>query len=69
MNTMTIKLFEEISLYIGIGTLALYLLFMLYDLTKQAKGGSYGLWVIFLILGLGVSGFVVKSVIELTVLV
>ena len=66
---MTIKLFETISLYVGMGALALYLLFMMYDLSKQANAGGYGLWGIFLILGLGVSGFIVKSVIELIVLV
>lgn len=66
---MTIQLFEEISLYLGMGALALYLLFMMYDLSKESEAGGYGLWVIFLTLGLGVSGFIVKSVIELVVLV
>ena len=66
---MTIQLFEEISLYLGIGALALYLLFMMYDLSNESEVDGYGLWVIFLTLGLGVSGFIVKSVIELVVLV
>lgn len=64
---MTIQLFEQISLNVGITALVLYMLFIMYDLTKNAGAGGYGMLIIFLTLGLGVGSFFVKSIIQFVV--
>lgn len=60
---MNIDDFESISLAVGLTVLVSYMLFIIYDLAKQSKAGRYGYFVLFGALGLGVFGFVAKSVI------
>jgi hypothetical protein len=62
---MTVAQFEEVSLYLGIGALMLFMLFIVYDLAKQSKAGRFGTLILFLALGLGLVGFGVKTVLEL----
>lgn len=62
---MTVPQFEEISLTLGIGGLILYMIFILYNLAKESKAGGFGMFVIFLSLGLGIVGFAAKSVIQI----
>ena len=62
---MTIELFEKISLTLGIGGLMLYMVYVMYRLAKDSAAGRYGAVVIFLSLGLGLAGFVTKSIIQL----
>lgn len=62
---MTVAQFEEVSLYLGIGALMLFMLFIVYDLAKQSKAGRFGTLILFLALGLGMVGFGVKTVLEL----
>jgi len=62
---MTIAEFEEISLYLCIGGLILYMLFILYKLAEESKAGKYGTFVIFFSLGLGFVGFAAKSIIKM----
>ena len=64
---MTIELFEEISLTLGIGGLMLYMVFIMYRLAKESGAGRFGAAVIFLSLGLGLAGFVTKSIIQLAI--
>ena len=60
-------LFEEVSLFIGIGGLVLYMLFVMYRLAVESGAGRFGTLVIFLSLGLGIAGFAAKSVIQVLV--
>ncbi len=62
-----IALFEEISLYLGLGGLMLYMLFVMYRLAVESGAGRFGSLVIFLSLGLGLVGFAAKSVIQLLI--
>ncbi len=62
-----IELFEEISLFLGIGGLVLYMLFVMYRLSVESGAGRFGTLVIFLSLGLGIAGFATKSVIQLLI--
>ena len=62
-----IALFEEISLFIGVGGLVLYMLFIMYRLAVESGAGRFGALVIFLSLGLGLVGFAAKSVIQILV--
>ncbi len=59
---MTVKQFESISLYLGVGGLILFMLFIVWDLAKTSKAGKFGTIVLFSALGLGLVGFIVKTV-------
>lgn len=62
-----IELFEEISLFLGVGGLVLYMLYVMYRLSVESGAGHFGTLVIFLSLGLGIAGFATKSVIQLLI--
>ena len=59
-----IELFEEISMFLGVGGLVLYMLYVMYRLAQESGAGRFGFLVIFLSLGLGIVGFASKSVIQ-----
>lgn len=58
---MTLEQFETWSLYLGIGGLIGFMLFIVWDLAKQSKAGRLGTFILFLALGLGLAGFLVKT--------
>jgi len=64
---MSIESFENISLVLGIGGLMLYMVYVMYRLAKDSNAGRFGTAMIFLSLGLGLVGFVAKTVIQLVV--
>lgn len=59
---MSIELFEEYSLILGVGGLILYMLFIIYKLGEESRAGRYGFIILFIGLGLGFVGVVAKSV-------
>lgn len=59
---MTFEQFETWSLYLGIGGLILFMIFIVWDLAKKSEAGRLGTLVLFLALGLGLLGFVIKTV-------
>ena len=61
---MSVESFEEISLFLGVGGMILYMIFIMYKLAEESDAGRFGGLVIFLSLGLGIVGFAVKSVIQ-----
>mgnify|MGYP000633198045 FL=1 len=60
---MTFEQFEEISLYVGVGVLVLYMGYIVWDLAKRSNAGKFGTAVLFFALGLGVVGFIAKTII------
>jgi hypothetical protein len=60
---MTIAEFESLSLTIGIAGLVLFMVFIIYDLAKNSNAGKVGTAILFITLGLGLFGFVIKTVI------
>ncbi len=60
---MTVEQFESWSLAILVPGLILYMVFIMYKLGKDSKAGKFGGFIIFLALGFGVLGFVIKEVI------
>jgi len=48
---------------VGVSALILYMMFIMYKLVKESKAGKFGAFIIFLALGLGIFGFVAKTVI------
>lgn len=59
---MSEEQFAQISLYICVGGLISYMVFIMYRLGKDSNAGKFGMFIIFLALGLGVFGFVAKEV-------
>ncbi|MDO3386974.1 DUF2788 domain-containing protein [Gilvimarinus sp. SDUM040013] len=59
---MNFEQFETWSLYIGIGGLIGFMMFIVWDLAKESKAGKFGTFILFLALGLGLLGFVIKTV-------
>ena len=58
---MTIEQFEELSLTIGISSLILFMVFIVWRLAKESNAGKFGTFILFLVLGFGVLGFVMKK--------
>ncbi len=48
----------------GLGALMLYMLFIIGELAYRSKAGKMGTFVLFLVLALGMVGFVAKTIIE-----
>jgi hypothetical protein len=59
---MDIEVFEEWSMYIGVGGLILFMVFIVWDLAKESKAGRFGTFILFLVLGLCLLGFIIKTV-------
>ena len=54
--------FETISLNVGIAVLIIFMFFIIYDLGKRSNAGKFGMFILFFALGLGVVGFLIKTV-------
>jgi hypothetical protein len=63
---MTVAEFEQIATPLGIGALVTFMLFIIWDLAKQSKAGRFGTLILFIALGLGVFGFIAKTLIQYT---
>lgn len=55
--------FEEWMMIILVGGLVAFMAFIVWDLAKKSKAGRYGSMVLFFALGLGVLGFIIKTVV------
>lgn len=54
--------FAGIALKICLGGLIVFLGFIIWNLGKEAKVGKFGMFILFLVLGLGIAGFLFKNV-------
>jgi len=59
---MTIQLFEQYALVIGIGGLIAYMLYIIYRIGEASNAGRYGFMVLFIALGLGFVGVILKFI-------
>lgn len=59
---MTIEQFETWSLILGIGGLIAFMAFIMWDLARKSKAGRFGTFILFTALGLGLLGFVIKTI-------
>ncbi|WP_373307733.1 DUF2788 domain-containing protein [Leeia speluncae] len=59
---MSEEVVATLGMQIGLTGLILYMSFIVYDLAKESKAGKYGTIVLFGTLGLGVFGFVLKTI-------
>lgn len=54
----------EFGVTFGIGGFILFMLFVIWQLARESKAGRLGTFVLFLVLALGMLGFIAKSVIQ-----
>ncbi len=54
----------QFGLTFGVGAFMLYMVFIIFQLARQSKAGRFGTFVIFLVLGFGLLGFVAKGLIK-----
>lgn len=54
--------FAIVALKICLTGLIVFLGFIIWDLGKKAKVGKLGMFILFLVLGLGIAGFLFKNV-------
>lgn len=61
---MNIEQFEHWSLVIGLTALISYMFFIIYKLAKESNAPRFGYIALFVSLGLGMFGFIIKGVIQ-----
>lgn len=59
---MTEETFSNISMTVLVGGLIAFMGFIVWDLAKKSKAGRFGTIMLFVVLGLGVFAFLVKTV-------
>ncbi len=52
------------GLTIGLGAFILYMFFIVFQLARESKAGKFGTFVLFLVLTLGMIGFLAKLLIQ-----
>ena len=62
---MDIEQFEAISLYAGCSLLMGYMLFIIWRLARDSKAGRFGTLMLFIVLSVGMIGFIAKEVMVL----
>jgi hypothetical protein len=53
----------QLGLTVGVGAFILYMVFIIIQLARESKAGRFGTFVLFLVLGFGILGFVAKNII------
>ena len=59
---MSIEQFESTALALCVGGLIVFMCFIVWDLAKRSKAGRFGTFILFVALGLGLLGFIIKTV-------
>ncbi len=54
---------EAMALNIGLAVFAAFIFFIIYDLAKKSNAGKFGTFVLFFALGLGLTAFLIKTVV------
>ncbi len=63
MFGLTEEQIAQWGLTFGVGGFILYMMFIIIQLARESKAGKFGTFVLFLVLGFGVLGYVAKNVI------
>ena len=53
----------QLGLTVGVGGFILYMVFIIFQLARESKAGKFGTFMLFLVLGFGMLGFIAKNVI------
>ncbi len=54
---------EHYAMILGVTVLIGFMFFIMWDLAKKSNAGKFGSIIIFTVLGLGIFGFIIKTVI------
>lgn len=54
----------QYGLSVGVTAFIIYMLFIVLNLSREAKAGKFGTFVLFFVLSLGMLGFVAKNIIQ-----
>lgn len=54
----------QFGLTFGVGAFVLYMLFIVLNLARESKAGTFGTFILFLVLSLGMLGFIAKNIIQ-----
>jgi hypothetical protein len=54
----------QFGLTFGVGAFIIYMMFIIYNLARESKAGKFGTFVLFLVLSLGILGFLTKNIIQ-----
>lgn len=62
---MTLESFiNDWGLTLGVGGLILFMIFIIWDLAKKSDAGKFGTFILFVGLGVGILGFLIKVIIQ-----
>ncbi|PTQ89540.1 DUF2788 domain-containing protein [Agitococcus lubricus] len=61
---MTDEMLTQLGMQLGIPALILFLMFIIWDLAKEAKAGKTGMIALFVALGVGMMGYVIKVILQ-----
>lgn len=56
------EIFSDIALKVCLTGLIIFLFFIIYNLGKESKVSKFGMFILFLVLGLGIAGFIFKNI-------
>lgn len=59
---MSVEQFETWSIYVCVGGLIAFMIFIVWDLARKSKAGKFGTFILFLVLGLCMLGFIIKTI-------
>lgn len=59
---MSEAVFSQIAMYVLLTALIAYMGFIVWDLAKKSKAGRFGTITLFIVLGAGVVGFIIKTI-------
>lgn len=59
---MTEESFANIATTVFVGGLIMLMGYIVWDLAKKSKAGTFGTTILFVVLGAGVVGFIIKTV-------
>ncbi|BES70896.1 DUF2788 domain-containing protein [Marinobacter nanhaiticus D15-8W] len=59
---MSEAVFSEIAMYVLLTALIVYMGFIVWDLAKKSQAGRFGTIALFTVLGAGVVGFIIKTI-------
>jgi len=54
---------SDYGVTLGVGGLMLFMVFIVWDLARKSNAGVFGTFILYLALGLGILGFVIKTAI------
>lgn len=52
----------QLGLTFGVGGFILYMFFIIFQLARESKAGKFGTFMLFIVLGFGMLGFIAKNV-------